>query len=77
MGGDLFINQSYRGVFGIHTSYKRFYGYPIYGNVFKFSTYNNKNMAEIILIKTMKLFLSFTCYFGSGFIIIDQEMGGV
>ena len=30
-------------------------------------------MAEIFLMKTMKLFLSFVCYFGTGIAVIDMQ----
>lgn len=32
-------------------------------------------MAEILLMKTMKLILSFVCYFGTGIAFIDMQRG--
>lgn len=33
-------------------------------------------MAEILLMKAMKILLSIVCYSGSGIILIDQELEG-
>lgn len=33
-------------------------------------------MAEIILMKTLKILLSILCYSGTGFIFIDQKLEG-
>ena len=33
-------------------------------------------MAEILLMKTIKLLLTIVCYFGTGIVYIDQELEG-
>ena len=33
-------------------------------------------MAEILLMKSIKLILSIICYFGSGIVIVDQALEG-
>lgn len=33
-------------------------------------------MGEFLIMKTMKLLLSIVCYSGTGFVFINQELGG-
>ena len=70
------LDKFYRCLYGLQPTHQRIYDDSIRnGNVWNSSHYN-KGMAEMALMKSLKLLLTVICYFGGGIAIVDEVTDG-